>query len=125
MKALYFEQHGGLDVIQFGEVAKPTPGNDEVLIRVHACAINHLDIWVRRGWPGLNLKMPHWCGADVAGEIVKMGKNVRGWEIGQKVVVDPGISTVRDAFTRRGQDSLSPGYQILGEQVRGGAAGKR
>ncbi len=122
MKALYFNEHGELDVLRFGEVPDPEPGLDQVLLCVRACALNHLDIWVRRGWPGLNLEMPHWCGADVAGEIAGLGENVTGWEIGQKVVVDPGLSTFEDAFTRQGEDSLSPGYQILGEHVRGGAA---
>jgi NADPH:quinone reductase-like Zn-dependent oxidoreductase len=122
MKALYFDEHGGLDVIQYGEVPDPTPGPGEVLLRVRACAINHLDIWVRHGWPGLKLEMPHWCGADVAGEIMELGKGVSGWQSGQKVVVDPGINTMEDEFTRRGEVTLSPGYHILGEQVRGGAA---
>lgn len=122
MKALYFEEHGELDVIQYGEVPDPTPGPGEVLLRVRACAINHLDVWVRRGWPGLKLEMPHWCGADVAGEIVELGKGVSGWQLGQRVVVDPGINTIEDEFTRRGEVTLSPGYHILGEQVRGGAA---
>jgi len=122
MKALYFQTHGELDVIQYGKVPDPQASREQVLVRVRACALNHLDIWVRRGWPGLNLKMPHWCGADVAGEIVKVGENVIGWETGQRVVVDPGLTTLNDEFTRRGEDSLSPGYQILGEHVRGGAA---
>jgi NADPH:quinone reductase-like Zn-dependent oxidoreductase len=122
MKALYFDEHGGLDVIQYGEVPDSTPGPGEVLLRVRACAINHLDIWVRRGWPGLKLEMPHWCGADVAGEIMELDKGVSGWQSGQKVVVDPGINTIEDEFTRRGEVTLSPGYHILGEQVRGGAA---
>lgn len=122
MKALYFESHGDIEQMMFGDVPDPLPLDDEALIRVRACALNHLDIWVRRGWPGLNLKMPHWCGADVAGEIAGLGKNVRGWEIGQRVIVDPGISRIADRYTRRGLDSLSPGYQILGEHVRGGAA---
>ncbi len=122
MEALYFEEHGELDVIQYGEVPDPTPGPGEVLLRVRACAINHLDVWVRRGWPGLKLEMPHWCGADVAGEIVELGKGVSGWQVGQRVVVDPGINTIEDEFTRRGEVTLSPGYHILGEQVRGGAA---
>jgi NADPH:quinone reductase-like Zn-dependent oxidoreductase len=122
MKALYFKEHGELDVIQYGEVPDSTPGPGEVLLRVRACAINHLDVWVRRGWPGLKLEMPHWCGADVAGEIMEMGKGVSGWQVGQRVVVDPGINTMEDEFTRRGEVTLSPGYHILGEQVRGGAA---
>jgi NADPH:quinone reductase-like Zn-dependent oxidoreductase len=122
MKALYFKEHGDLDMIQYGDVPDPEVGKDEVLVRVRACSINHLDIWVRRGWPGLKLEMPHWCGADVAGEIAQLGREVSGWEVGQRVVVDPGISTMEDEFTRRGQDSVSPGYHILGEHVRGGAA---
>jgi len=122
MKALYFKEHGDLDVIQYSDVADPKPGVGEVLVRVRACAINHLDIWVRRGWPGLKLEMPHWCGADVAGEIIELGEGVSGWEIGQRVVVDPGINILEDEFTRRGEFTLSPGYLVLGEQMRGGAA---
>jgi len=122
MKALYFQEHGDLDVIRHGEGPDPKPGPGEVLLRVRACGINHLDIWVRRGWPGLRLEMPHWCGADVAGEIVEVGKDVSGWQVGRRVVVDPGINTVEDEFTRRGEVSVSPGYYILGEHVRGGAA---
>lgn len=122
MKALYFEKHGELDVIQYGEVPDLRPSPGQVLVRVRACALNHLDIWVRRGWPGLNLRMPHWCGADVAGEVAALGKDVTGWKEGQRVILDPGITTIDDEFTRRGEDSISPGYQILGEHVRGGAA---
>lgn len=122
MKALYFEEHGELDVIRYGKVPDPIFGPGDVLLSVRACAINRLDIWVRRGWPGLKLAMPHWCGADVAGEIVELGKDVTGWEVGKRVVVDPGISTIEDEFTRSGEVTLSPGYHILGEQVRGGAA---
>ena len=122
MKALYFEKHGDLEVIQYGEVPDPAPASGEVVVRVGACSINHLDIWVRRGWPGLKLEMPHWCGADVAGEIIELGKDVSGWKLGQRVVVDPGVSVFEDEFTRRGEDSLSPGYHILGEHRRGGAA---
>jgi NADPH:quinone reductase-like Zn-dependent oxidoreductase len=122
MKALCFYEHGDLDVIQYTDVPEPSPGPGEVLLKVEACALNHLDIWVRRGWPGLKLEMPHWGSADVAGQIAGLGEGVTGWQVGQRVVVDPGISTIEDEFTRRGEDSLSPGYQILGEHVRGGAA---
>ena len=122
MKALYFDEHGELDVVKFGDVPDPKPGPGEVLVRVRACALNFLDIWVRRGWPGLKLEMPHWCGADVAGEIVELGENVADWQVGQRVVVDPGVNLFEDEFTRRGRDSVSPGYHILGEHRRGGAA---
>lgn len=122
MKALYFEKHGELDVLQYGEVPEPQTGPGEVKVRVRATALNYLDIWVRRGWPGLKLEMPHWCGADVAGEIVELGQGVSGWQVGQRVVGDPGMNLYDDEFTARGQDCLSPGYRILGEHQRGGAA---
>ncbi len=122
MKALYFDKHGELDVVKYGDVPDPKPGPGEVLIRVRACALNFLDIWVRRGWPGLKLEMPHWCGADVAGDIAELGENVLDWQVGQRVVVDPGVSLVEDEYTRRGEDSVSSGYHILGEHRRGGAA---
>jgi NADPH:quinone reductase-like Zn-dependent oxidoreductase len=124
MKAVYFEEHGGLENLRCGDVPDPKPAPDEVVIRVRACALNHLDIWVRRGWPGLELEKPHWCGADVAGEIIELGDAVEDWEIGRRVVVDPGICRREDEFTRRGEDSLSPGYHVLGEHGRGGAAEK-
>ena len=122
MKALYFEEHGALDVLQYGEVADPEIGPGEIKVRVRATALNYLDIWVRRGWPGLKLEMPHWCGADVAGEIVELGQGVSGWQVGQRVVADPGVNSYEDEFTARGEDCMSPGYHILGEHQRGGAA---
>ena len=122
MKALYFDEHGELDVIKYGDVPDPKAAGGEVLVRVRACALNFLDIWVRRGWPGLKLEMPHWCGADMAGEIVELGTGVSSWQVGQRVVVNPGVNAYEDEFTRKGEDSVSPGYHIMGEHVRGGAA---
>lgn len=122
MKALYFDTFGEIENLRYGDVPDPVPGCGEVIVRIGACALNYLDIWVRRGWPGLDLEMPHWCGADAAGEIAALGDGVSGWETGRRVVVDPGVSTKVDEFTRRGEDSLSPGYHILGEQRRGAAA---
>jgi NADPH:quinone reductase-like Zn-dependent oxidoreductase len=124
MKALCFFEHGGLDVMQYADVPDPTPGPGTVLIQVKACALNHLDVWVRRGWPGLKLALPHIGGSDVAGVIAEIGSGVEGWHVGDRVVVDPGILTGEDAFTRRGEHSLGIGmhYLILGEQIPGGAA---
>ncbi len=122
MKAVHFEKHGESDVLRYGEVPEPQAAPGSAVIRVRACALNYLDIWVRRGWPGLKLEMPHWCGADVAGEIAELGAGVSGWSVGQRVVADPGINRVEDEFTRRGEASVSPGYRVLGEHVRGGAA---
>jgi NADPH:quinone reductase-like Zn-dependent oxidoreductase len=122
MKALYFEKHGELDVIRYGDVPEPETGPGQIKVRVRATALNYLDIWVRRGWPGLKLEMPHWCGADVAGEIVELGNGVSGWQTGQRVVADPGLNSFEDEYTRRGEDCESPGYYVLGEHQRGGAA---
>ena len=122
MKALYFDKHGELEVIQYGDVPEPEPGPGQVKVRVRATALNYLDIWVRRGWPGLKLEMPHWCGADVAGEVVDLGDGVTGWQVGQRVVADPGVNLFEDEYTARGEDCLSPGYHVLGEHQRGGAA---
>jgi NADPH2:quinone reductase len=122
MKALYFDTHGELDVIRYGDVPDPQLGSDQVLVRVHACALNYLDIWVRRGWPSLNLEMPHWCGADIAGEIEETGAGVKRWRVGQRVVINPGVNLFEDEHVQRGEDSVSPGYHIFGEHMRGGAA---
>ncbi len=122
MKALYFKEHGELDVIQYGDVPDSEPGPGQVKVRVRATALNFLDIWVRRGWPGLKLEMPHWCGADVAGEVAELGEGVTNWQVGQRVVADPGVNLFEDEFTARGEDCVSPGYHVLGEHQRGGAA---
>ena len=89
------------------------------MIKVEACALNHLDVWIRKGWPGLNLAMPHIGGSDVSGIVVEANGP---WKEGDKVVVDPGISSTVDSWTEKGLDSMSPGYKILGEHISGGCA---
>ena len=110
MKALCFYQHGGLDVLRYDDVADPTPGRGQVLVEVKACALNHLDIWVRRGWPGLNLEMPHWGGSDISGVVAGLGEGVSGLETGRRVVIDHGLNPAEDEFTLRGEHSMSPRY---------------
>ena len=122
MKALHFLEHGGLEKLQFGEVETPKPAPGEVLVKVHAAALNRLDLWVLGGWKGLELGMPHIGGSDVAGEIAELGAGVSEFELGARVVLCPGIKGAEDEFTKRGEDSLSPDYKILGEQVPGGFA---
>ena len=122
MKALCFYQHGGLDVLRYDDVADPAPGRGQVLVEVKACALNHLDIWVMRGWPGLDLEMPHWGGSDISGVVAGLGEGVTGLETGRRVVIDHGINPVEDEFTFRGEHSMSPRYMIIGEHIRGGLA---
>lgn len=120
MKALVFHQHGEADVLHLEEdLPRPDPGEGEVQVRLHAAALNHLDIWVRRGWPGLRLDMPHIGGADGAGTISAVGPAVTGFAEGARVVICPGFATAADEFTRRGQHSLSPRFSILGESRSG------
>jgi NADPH:quinone reductase-like Zn-dependent oxidoreductase len=119
MKAIYFEQHGELDVLRYGDLPAPVPGPGEVRVELKAAALNQLDIWVRRGWPGIKVTLPHIGGSDGAGVVAELGPGVSGVSVGDRVGIDPGISTRVDEWTRRGQDSVSPGYQILGEQRAG------
>ena len=124
MKAAYFERHGGPDVVQVGELPDPTPGPGEVLIRVRAAGLNHLDLWVRRGLPGLRLQMPHIGGSDMAGEIVALGDEVTGWAAGDRVAVNPGCWCARDdcEWCVRGEHPLCLAYRVLGEHLPGGFA---
>lgn len=119
MKALVFYDHGDLDVLRYEDVPTPEPADTEVLVKVEAAALNHLDIWVRRGWPGLKLAKPHIGGADGAGIVVKLGAGVTGIELGTRVAINPGLNPVEDEFTRRGEHPMSPAYGILGESRAG------
>lgn len=123
MKALYFSQHGGPEVMQYGDLPDPQPQPGEALVRVHAVALNHLDLWVRRGGPAFEkLPKPHVGGADVAGIVAAYGPGASGPALGTRIVIDPGLLMGEDEWTRRGEDSVSPHYHILGEETWGGCA---
>lgn len=119
MKAVYFNQHGDLDVLQYGELPEPQPPRGWVLVRLHAAALNHVDIFVRRGWPTLKLKLPHIPGCDGAGEVAALGDGVTNWKLGQRVVIDASICMEEDEFTRSGQDNLCKSWELLGETLPG------
>jgi len=120
MKAVVFHEHGGPDVLRYQDMPDPVIGPDEVLIRVKATSVNHLDIWVRRGIPGI--KLPHISGSDVAGVIEQVGERVTDVKPGQRVIANPNISCGRCEYCLQGEDSLCMHYRILGEQVDGGYA---
>lgn len=121
MKAVFFEQHGDIEVLKYADLPTPTPGPGEALIKVKAVALNHLDIWVRRGWKGLVLEMPHIGGSDIAGEIAEVNADSQ-WSAGTRVIINPGVIGTDDEWIRQGEDSVSPNYRIIGEQLRGGMA---
>jgi alcohol dehydrogenase len=89
VRALYFEQHGGPEVLRLGELPTPEPGPADVLVRVEACALNHHDVFTRRGMPGITTPLPMVLGCDVAGTIEALGTGVDDWRVGDRVLVDP------------------------------------
>jgi alcohol dehydrogenase len=89
MRAVYFEQHGGPEVLRLGELPTPEPGPTDALVRVEACALNHHDVFTRRGMPGITTPLPMVLGCDVAGTIEVLGSQVEGRRIGDRVLVDP------------------------------------
>jgi len=91
MRAIVFHEHGGRDKLRLEEAPTPRPGPGEVLVRVHACALNHLDIFVRRGMPGKRTPLPFTSGGDIAGVVAESGPGVDGWPAGARVLVDPAI----------------------------------
>ncbi len=121
MRAVTLRRHGGPEVLEIEELPTPEPGPCQVLVRVEAVALNHLDLWVRRGLPNLKLHYPHIPGSDITGEIAALGPGASG-TVGQKVVVNPGVSCGRCRECLQGRDNLCREYAILGEHISGGCA---
>lgn len=119
MQAFGFQQHGDSSVMQLFETSLPVPKNDEVLIEIKASSFNHLDIWVRQGWSGLNLTMPHISGSDAAGVIKDCGAGVTHVKTGDRVAVNPGVNLIDDEYTANGNPSESPNFRIIGEHLPG------
>jgi len=122
MKAVIFRRHGGPEELEWADMPDPSPEPDDVVIKVSACSLNHLDIWERQGLPGVNIPLPHISGSDVAGEIVQAGNRVKGLRAGQRVIASPGVSCGECEFCRKDFDSLCASYRLLGLQVNGGYA---
>jgi len=122
MKAVLITKHGGPEVLHYTEVAEPRIGPGEVLVRVRACALNHLDLWVRRGLPGINFPMPHIPGSDIAGEIAHVGPGVTRVRVGDRVILAPGLSCGQCAACSAGLDNRCRKYTLIGYMVDGGCA---
>jgi len=119
MKALRIHAHGDPSVLQVDTIPVPRPGAGEVLVRVLAASINHLDLWVRRGMPGFKVEFPRILGCDATGEVVELGAGVTRLSVGQKVVCEPGYTTKPSRAVDAGMDHLAPDYGIRGEHGDG------
>jgi len=122
MKAIVFDQHGGPEVLRYADVPEPEVRQGEVLVRVQACALNHLDLWVRGGIPGVAFPLPHIPGSDVAGVLAKIGSNVTSAQVGQKVLLAPGVSCGKCTACLAGKDNQCPQFTNLGYLIDGGCA---
>jgi len=122
VKALAFNEHGGLDKLRYQDVPDPTLGPGDVLVRVRACALNHLDLFVREGLPGFELSLPFWTGCDIAGDVTQVGAAVKDVAVGERVAVNPNLHCGHCEFCMKGEQSLCVSYGILGEHVQGGLA---
>jgi NADPH:quinone reductase-like Zn-dependent oxidoreductase len=119
LKAILFHQHGNIDVLEYGDFPTPQAGPGQVLVRLKAAALNHLDIWVRQGWPGLQLDYPHIPGADGAGEIAALGEGVTNWYLGERVVINTNLSCGTCEYCLAGMDNRCNDWGLLGETTRG------
>ena len=118
MKAVRIHEFGGPEVLRYEDVSDPQPRKDQVLIRVKACALNHLDVWVRKGLPGVSL--PHILGSDIAGEIVAVGDYLTGFTPGQRVLLAPMHFCNRCAKCVAGLQNQCREFTVLGNGVDGG-----
>jgi NADPH:quinone reductase-like Zn-dependent oxidoreductase len=122
MKAVVMREHGGPAVLRLEELPDPVPRGNEVLVRVRACSLNHLDVWTRLGQAGRTVEFPHVLGNDIAGEIAGFASPVEGLHEGQRVMLSPGTSCGRCAACLSGEDNACRSYRILGYQIHGGYA---
>lgn len=123
MRAVRIHEFGGADKLIYEEsVPEPSVGAGEVKVRVRACALNHLDIWVRRGIPAYKTPLPHILGSDIAGEVVEVGEGVRGLGKGDEVVLYPVVTCGKCRFCKVGRENLCREVQVIGAHRAGGYA---
>ena len=122
MRATLVRAHGGLEALESVTLPDPVPGPGEILVEVHACALNHLDLWVRRGVPGHSFPLPLIPGSDVAGVVRELGPGAAGVSPGDAVVIAPAVSCGRCLACLSGRDQHCEAYAILGEHRHGGCA---
>lgn len=119
MKAVYFSEHGSVDVLTYGDVNEPSAGPNEVIIDVKAASLNRIDLFLRRGLPRLKIPLPHVPGCDAAGVVSEIGEGVTNVSVGDRVLVNPSISCGHCEFCDRGDASLCATYTLIGETTTG------
>jgi NADPH:quinone reductase-like Zn-dependent oxidoreductase len=119
MKAAFFREHGGLDKIEYGDLPDPAPGPGRVRVRIRTGALNHLDLFVLRGIPGIPVALPHVMGSDGAGVVDAVGPGVTRVSPGDEVVMNPGINCGTCEFCLKGEHSLCVAFHLIGEHVAG------
>lgn len=122
MRAIVIREHGGPEALRLEEIPDPTPGPGEVQVRVRACALNHLDVWIRQGIPGAPFHLPATTGADIAGEVSALGSGVDDVEVGAPVMVMPTVTCGHCEACASGHDNLCRHFEVLGEHRQGGLA---
>jgi len=122
MKAVVFHEHGGVDKLRYEDRPDPVVKDNEVLVRVTACALNHLDIWGRIGLPGIQIPLPHISGSDICGKVESTGRLATRARPGDAVIVSPGLSCGVCEYCLSGRDSMCRSYKIIGYLVDGGYA---
>jgi NADPH:quinone reductase-like Zn-dependent oxidoreductase len=118
MKAARIHQFGGPEALIYEDVPDPQPRKDQVMVRVRACSLNHLDIWVRKGLPGV--KLPHILGSDIAGEVAEVGDYVSGFQTGQRVLLAPMLFCGHCEKCVAGLQNQCREFAVLGNGVDGG-----
>jgi NADPH:quinone reductase-like Zn-dependent oxidoreductase len=118
MKAVRIHQFGGPEVLTYEDISDPPLRKDQVLVRVRACSLNHLDLWVRKGLPGV--KLPHILGSDIAGEVVEVGEYVSGFKTGQRVLIAPMLFCGHCSKCVVGLQNQCREFRVLGNGVDGG-----
>ena len=119
MKAVYIEENGGLDVLQYGDLPDPSPGPGEVAVKLAAAALNRLDLWTRNGWPGIKIEFPFILGADGAGEVAEAGAGVDEWQPGDPVVINANLGCGKCEYCLAGYENRCVNWGLLGETRSG------
>lgn len=122
MRAAYYEEHGSYENIKIGELPQPEIKEDEVLVKVKAFSLNHLDIWIMEGKYPAKIPMPHIFGSDASGVVVKKGSAVKNVKEGDSVIVYPGLSCGICERCLSGRDNECKSYSILGVLTDGVSA---